>query len=199
MRQYGPLDALLPKTRQGILAAMLVRPEKTWYVSELARRMGVPSSSLQRELKDLTAAGILKTHRQGRMAYYQANTESPVFPDLRGLLVKTAGLVDVLADALKPLARKLRLVFVYGSVASGQDRSDSDIDLMVIGTVPPAELALPLRRAREVLGREINPTVYTSAEFDRKRAAKDHFLTRVLAEPRLAVLGNGDELGKAAG
>jgi DNA-binding transcriptional ArsR family regulator len=199
MRQYGPLDALLPKTRQGILAAMLVRPEKTWYVSELARRMGVPSSSLQRELKDLTAAGILKTHRQGRMAYYQANTESPVFPDLRGLLVKTAGLVDVLADALKPLARKLRLVFVYGSVASGQDRSDSDIDLMVIGTVPPAELALPLRRAREVLGREINPTVYTSAEFDRKRAAKDHFLTRVLAEPRLVVLGNGDELGKAAG
>jgi DNA-binding transcriptional ArsR family regulator len=193
------LDALLPKTRRGILAAMLVRPEKTWYVSELARRMGVPSSSLQRELKDLTAAGILKTHRQGRMAYYQANVESPVFPDLRGLLVKTAGLVDVLADALKPLARKLRLVFVYGSVASGQDRSDSDIDLMVIGTVPPAELALPLRRAREVLGREINPTVYTSAEFDRKRAAKDHFLTRVLAEPRLAVLGNGDELGKAAG
>jgi DNA-binding transcriptional ArsR family regulator len=199
MRNVGLLDALLPKTRQGILAAMLVRPEKTWYVSELARRMGVPSSSLQRELKDLAAAGILKTHRQGRMAYYQANVESPIFPDLCGLLVKTAGLVDVLADALKPLARKLRLVFVYGSVASGRDRSDSDIDLMVIGTVLPADLALPLRRAREVLGREINPTVYSSAEFDRKRAAKDHFLTRVLAEPRLVVLGSGDELGKAAG
>ena len=91
---------------------MLVRPEKTWYVSELARRMGVPSSSLQRELKDLTAAGILKTHKQGRMVYYQANKESSVFPDLRGLLVKTAGLVDVLADALKPLAGKLRLAFV---------------------------------------------------------------------------------------
>src|ERR1700690_978962 len=181
MRNVGLLDALLPKTRQGILAAMLVRPEKTWYVSELARRMGVPSSSLQRELKDLAAAGILKTHRQGRMAYYQANVESPVFPDLRGLLVKTAGLVDVLADALKPSARKLRLVFVYGSVASGRDRSDSDIDLMVIGTVRPAELAFPLRRAREVLGREFDPTVYSSAEFDRKRAARDHFLTRVLA------------------
>ena len=198
MRHVGPLDALLPKTRQGILAAMLVRPEKTWYVSELAQRMGVPSSSLQRELKDLTAAGILKTHKQGRMVYYQANTESPVFPDLRGLLLKTAGLVDILADALKPLAGKLRMVFVYGSIASGQERSDSDIDLMVIGAVQPAELALPLRKAREMLGREINPTVYSSAEFDRKRATKEHFLTRVLAEPRLIVLGNGDELGKAA-
>jgi predicted nucleotidyltransferase len=101
---------------------------------------------------------------------YQANTESPVFPDLRGLLAKTVGLVDVLADALKPSGGKLRLVFVYGSIASGQERSDSDIELMVIGAVPPADLALPLRKAREILGREINPTVYSSAEFDSKRA-----------------------------
>ena len=109
MRNIRALDALLPKTRQGILAATHIRPDKAWYASELARRMGVPSSSLQRELHDLTAAGILKAHRQGRMAYYQANPESPVFTDLRGLLLKTAGLVDVLADALKPLAKKLRL------------------------------------------------------------------------------------------
>ena len=178
---------------------MLTRPERTWYVSELARRMGVPSSSLQRELQGLTAAGILKTHKQGRMVYYQANEESPVFPELRGLFLKTAGLVDVLADALTALAGKLRLVFVYGSVARGQERSDSDIDLMVIGSVVPADLALPLRRARETLGREINPTVYSRAEFDKKRKGKDHFLTRVLAAPRLIVLGNENELGKAAG
>src|ERR1700733_10128973 len=124
MRTLRILDVLLPKTRQGILAATLVRPEKAWYVSELARRMGVPSSSLQRELHDLSEAGVLKTHRQGRMVYYQANTDSPVFPDLRGLLLKTAGLVDVLADVLKPLANKVRLAFVYGSMVSGQERSD---------------------------------------------------------------------------
>src|SRR6202041_2365732 len=104
MRYPGSLDALLPKTRQGILAALLVRPDKTWYASELARRMAVTPSSLQRELRDLTRAGILKSHRQGRMAYYQANRESPLFEDLRGLFLKTAGLVDVLANALKPLA-----------------------------------------------------------------------------------------------
>jgi DNA-binding transcriptional ArsR family regulator len=199
MRHTHSLDALLPKTRQGILGALLVRPEKAWYVSELARRMGVPSSSLQRELRDLAAAGILKSHHQGRMAYYRANTDSPLFADLRGLLLKTAGLVDVLADALKPLAAKLRLVFIYGSIASGSDQSDSDIDVMAVGTVSPAELALPLRRARELLGREINPTVYSLTEFRKKRAAKDHFLTRVLDKPKLFVIGNRNELGKVAG
>jgi DNA-binding transcriptional ArsR family regulator len=199
MRKVRSLDALLPKTRQGILAATLVQPEKTWYVSELARRMKVPSSSLQRELHGLTAAGILKTHKQGRMVYYRANTDSPIFHDLQALLVKTAGLVDVLADALRPLAGKVRCAFVYGSIANSQERGDSDIDLMVIGSLMPADLALPLRHAHHVLGREINPTVYSLAEFNKKRAGKDHFLTHVLSEPRLNVLGSEDELGQAAG
>lgn len=199
MRNIRVLDALLPKTRQGILAAMLVQPEKEWYVSELARRMGVPSSSLQRELQSLTAGGILKTHRQGRMVYYQANADSPLFPDLRGLLLKTAGLVDVLADALSPMAAKMQLVIVYGSIASGNEQSDSDIDLIVVGTISPVELALPLRHAHELLGREINPRVYTPAEFAKKRAAKDHFLTRVLDKPKLFVIGSRNELGKVAG
>jgi predicted nucleotidyltransferase len=199
MRKYSVLDALLPKTRQGILAATLVQPEKAWYASELARRLGVPSSSLQRDLRDLTKAGILKNHRRGQMAYYEANQESPVYSDLRGLLLKTAGLVDVLADELKPLVAKLRFAFVYGSIASGQELSDSDIDVMVVGRVSPAELALPLRHARELLGRQINPTVYAPSEFDKKRAAKDHFLTGVLTKPKLFVIGGKDDLGKTAG
>jgi predicted nucleotidyltransferase len=198
MRNISTLDALLPKTRQGILAALFMQPEKAWYVSELARRMGVPSSSLQRELRDLTGAGILKTHRQGRMVFFQANTDSPLFSDLRGLMLKTAGLVDVLADALKPLAAKLRAVFVYGSIADGSERNESDIDLMVIGAASPAELAVALRDAREILGREINPTVYTPTEFDRKRKAKDHFLTGVLDKSKLFVLGSANELDKPA-
>ena len=199
MRNIRLLDALLPKTRQGILAALFMQPDKTWYVSELARRMGVPSSSLQRELADLTQVGLLTHSRQGHMAYYQANTASPVFDDLRGLLLKTVGLVDVLADALKPLTGKVHLAFVYGSIARNEDTSESDIDLMVIGGIEPADLALPLRHARTVLGRDINPTVYTPAEFDRKRAARDHFLTQVLTQPRLLVLGREDDLGRSAG
>jgi predicted nucleotidyltransferase len=163
-------------------------------------------SSLQRELHDLTAAGILKSHgskdtqepRQGRLVYYQANARSPRFPDLRGLLLKTVGLVDILADALRPLIPNVGVAFVYGFVASGQERSDSDIDLMVIGNLFPVELAIPLRHARELLGREINPTVYSPAEFAKKRAAKDHFLTQVLSKPRLLVLGDENELDKTA-
>jgi DNA-binding transcriptional ArsR family regulator len=189
MRKVRTLDVLLPKTRQGILAATLVQPEKAWYVSELARRMGVPASSLQRELHDLSEVGILKTYRQGRMVYYQANTDSPVFSDLRGLLIKTVGFVDILARALKPLAARLRTAFVYGSVAAGSEQSDSDVDLMVVGQVSPKDLALPLRRARELLGRNINPTVYTPEEFDKKRAASDPFLKQVLGRPKLFVLG----------
>jgi len=198
MRKKRTLDALFPKTRQGILAATLVRPEKAWYAAELARRLGVPSSSLQRELQDLTEASILKTHRQGRMAYYQANADSPLFSDLRGLLLKTAGLADVLRDALKPLVSKLRMVFVYGSIAGAKEQYDSDIDLMIIGAVSPLELAPPLRCARELLGREINPTVFSLAEFEKKQKAKDHFLTRVLDKPVLFVIGNQHELGKIA-
>jgi len=196
MRNIKTLDALLPKTRQGILAAMLIQPDKSWYVSELARRMGVPSSSLQRELQDLTMVGILKTHRQGRMAYYQANSDSPVFPDLRGLLLKTAGFVDILADILKPLSAKIKIAFVYGSVASNSEKSDSDIALMLIGSVVPSNLALPLRKGRELLGREINPSVYSLAEFQKKQSSKDHFLTAVLDKPKLFVAGSYDELSK---
>ena len=199
MRNTAPLDVLFPKTRQGILAAMFVRPEKSWYIAELARRMGVPSSSLQRELQELTGAGILKSHRQGRMAYFQPNTDSPLYPDLRGLLLKTAGLVDVLREALEPLAGQMRLAFVYGSMASGEQRGDSDVDLMVVGDVSPAALAMPLRGARDALGREINPTVYSQAEFARKRTQNDSFLARVMAKPRLLVVGSEDDLGETAG
>ena len=110
--------------------------------------------------------------------------------------MKTAGLIDVLADALKPVAAKMQVAFVYGSIAGGSERSDSDIDLMLVGTQTPAELALPLRRARELLGRDINPTVYTPVEFRKKQTAKEHFLTRVLDKPKLFVIGTLVELEK---
>ncbi len=191
------LDALFPKRRQEILAAMLMRPEKNWYISELAKHLDVTPSSLQRELQDLSRAGILSSERKGRLVYYQANVNSPVFSDLRGLLLKTGGLVEVLSEALKPLEKKLSLVFVYGSMASGQELNDSDVDLMVVGGARPADLALPLRRAREILGREINPTVYTPAEFDLKRKTKGSFLAKVMDKPRLLVMGDRDELDRS--
>ena len=109
------------------------------------------------------------------MVYYQANTDSPVFSDLRGLLFKTAGLVDVLANALEPLAAKLRTAFVYGSIAAGTEQSDSDIDLMIVGQVSPKELALPLRHAGNCLaGRSIRPSIRPRNSTRNKRRAT-HF------------------------
>lgn len=196
MRNIRPLDALIPKTRQGILSALLMRPDKAWYSSEIAKWMHVPPSSLQRELSDMTNAGILTTYRQGRMVYYQANPESPIFSDLKNLFIKTAGLVDIIGDNLYPLKEEILIAFIYGSIATNTERNDSDVDLMLIGTVSPMELALPLRRAGEMLGRDINPTVYKPTEFIARKKARDHFLTRVLEKPKLFVIGGANELGK---
>ena len=132
----------------------------------------------------------MKVSRQGRMAYYRANAESPVYSELRGLTLKTVGLLEVLADVSNPNARMLRVVFVYGSIAGGHEDSKSDVDLTAVGNVPPVDLAAPLRKARELLGREIKPRVYTRAEFAEKRDNKDYFLTRVLEKPKLFVRGD---------
>jgi DNA-binding transcriptional ArsR family regulator len=195
MRKIRVLDSLMPRTRRGILAATHGQPNIQWYASEIARRLDVPPSSLQRELENLTAAQILTSERQGRMIYYQANTHSPIYPELRGLLLKTAGLVDVLIDSLGALASSIKVAFIYGSIASETEQSsESDIDLMVVGAVEPMELSVPLRKAREQLGRDVNPTIYTVKEFAARRARKDHFLSTVLDKPKLFVVGNSDEL-----
>ena len=184
------VDVLMPRTRQAILAATLLHPEKTWYLNDLARHLRVRPSTLQRELAALTGAGILKSHRQGRMVYYQADPESPVFPDLQSLMTKTAGLIDVLRDNLEPLAERLAACFVFGSIARNQETSASDVDLLIIGDVGLADLALPLREAQDKLGRDVNPKLYSPEEFAKRLAASDHFLTNVLQKPRLFVMGN---------
>jgi DNA-binding transcriptional ArsR family regulator len=184
------VDVLMPRTRQAILAATLLHPEKTWYLNDLARHLRLRPSSLQRELAALTGAGILKSHRQGRMVYYQADPESPVFPDLQSLMAKTAGLIDVLRDHLEPLADRIAACFVFGSIARNQETSASDVDLLIIGDLGLAELALPLREARGTLGRDVNPKLYSPSEFAKRFAASDHFLTNVLQKPKLFVMGN---------
>lgn len=189
-----PLDALLPRTRQAILAATLANPERWWYMSDLAKRLGRPPSSLQRELAALMHAGILRRRREGNRAYFQADPECPFLKELRGLLVKTAGLVDVLREMLRPLARRTRVAFVYGSVARAEEGSASDVDLMVVGDLGLAEIAPFLRRAEERLNRPVNATVFTPREFTEKAKAGHHFLRAVLRREKLFILGDGRAL-----
>jgi predicted nucleotidyltransferase len=198
MRKTRLIDAIMPRGRQAVLAAMLLQPQRWWYAAELARHLRVRQSSLQRELSSLTRVGILRTRRAGRMLYYQPDPQCPILDELRGLMLKTAGLVDVLRDALAPLADRIECAFVYGSIARNDERSDSDIDVMVIGDVGLNNLTAVLGGARETLGREINPRRYRPAEFAKRLTAKDHFLTRVLARPKLFVIGSSHVLEQLA-
>ena len=161
MRMKRALDSLFPRTRQAILTATLLQPDQWWYLSDLAKHLGVPPSSLQRELTALVGADILRRRRDGNRVYFQANPDCPFLPELQGLLVKTAGLTDVLRDALTPFQTRLHWAFLYGSVARAEERATSDVDLMLIGTVGLADLAPVLRRAEQRLRRVINPTLYT--------------------------------------
>jgi len=194
MRRLSTLDALFPKTRQAILATIYMDPAREWYLSALARRLEVQPSSLQRELASLVNAGILRRRADGNRNYYSAEIESPIFDDLYGLLLRTAGLRDVLTEGLEPFRERIDIAFVYGSVARKEEHSASDVDLMVIGRVGLAELAPALKGAEEILHRAVNPSVYTTIEVAAKLRAGHHFLTSVMKGEKLFVLGNAHDL-----
>lgn len=199
MRKVTALDTLFPGTRQGVLAATLTRPEKWWYLSELASFLHTRPSSLQRELAALVQSGILEQRRDGRRTYFKAETKSPIFRDLRSIFEKTVGLVPALRMALRPFDDKIACAFVYGSIARHEERATSDVDLMVIGSAGLAELSPALRKAEKRLGREINVTNYSVNEFSRKLARGDHFLTGVLKGRLQFVRGEQRDLDTITG
>jgi predicted nucleotidyltransferase len=200
MRKNAPaLDSLFPSVRQGVLAATLGQPEKWWYLSELANFLHTRPSSLQRELSSLEQSGILQQRRDGRRTYFKAETQSPIFRELRSIFEKTVGLVPSLRVALAPFADKIACAFVYGSVARREEHATSDVDLMVLGTVELGDLAPSLRKTEKRLGREVNVTNYSVGEFRKKVAQGDHFLTTVLKGSLQFVKGEQRDLDAVAG
>ena len=194
-----PLYALIPHTRQLVLAATLMHPHRWWYLSDLAKHVGVAPSSLQREVAGLVDAGVLKRKREGNRVYYQAERDNPFYPELRGLLLKTAGLMDVLRDALKRFVPGIVAAFVYGSVARSEEGARSDIDLMVVGDVGLADLAPALRQAEVRLGREVTVVLYPVQELVSKAKARQHFVRDVLSREKLFVYGSASELEAIVG
>jgi predicted nucleotidyltransferase len=199
MRTAPSIDALLPKTRQSILAATFGEPHRWWYMRELARHLQLTPSSLQRELAALVKGGILLQRREGKHLYFQAAADCPIFQELQGLILKTVGLGDVIRDVLKPLAHRIQWAFIYGSVARSDERSASDVDLMLIGQVGLADVSSPLRKAERRLNRAVNPTTYTPDEFAGKVKSKNHFIATVLRSKKLFVLGDAREFGSTFG
>jgi DNA-binding transcriptional ArsR family regulator len=198
MRTKRGADALFPRTRKEILSALVMNPKRSWFLSDLARHLRSPKTSLQRELANLEGAGIILREVEGRQVYYRANPACPFLPELQGLLAKTAGLVDVIRDGLRSVKRRIEVAFLYGSVAKGEEVAESDVDLMVVGTVGLSGIALAIRRIRERLSREVNPTVFTSEEF-RSKAREGGFVRGVLDKPKLFVVGSEDDLERTLG
>jgi DNA-binding transcriptional ArsR family regulator len=192
------IDWLLPEVRKEVLALLLTSPQQSWHLRDIARRTDFAPGTVQRELTGLVQAEIILRRKDGNRVYYQANKSCPIFPELAGLLRKTAGLADVLKHALKPLSKKIRAAFVYGSFAANSPKADSDVDLMVIGSCGFGEVVAALGKTQEKLSREINPSVYPVDEFKKKTAAGHHFLKTVLAGPKVFLIGDEDELEKLA-
>jgi predicted nucleotidyltransferase len=188
-------DALLTKTQQRILGALFGQPERSFYASELIRDARTGSGAAQRELAKLEESGLLVTHRVGNQKHYQANPASPLFTDLRNIVLKTVGLVEPLRQALKPIESEIRAAFVYGSVAKGSDQATSDIDLMVVSdTLSYGDVFGALDKVSRRLGRTVSPTVYSNAEFSKRTKADNAFVNRVLEGPKVWVIGVGDSV-----
>lgn len=193
------IDWLLPPVRKRVLALLLGRPDERWHLRDMARQTGLALGTVRRELAGLVQAEIVTAAKDGNRTYYQANRASPLFPDLAGLLRKTAGLADVLREALSPLTGKIKVAFLHGSQATGGAGAASDVDVLVVGEVTFAEVVSALSPCQDRLGREINPTVYPREEFRSKVAAGHHFLLTVLKEPKVLLVGGEDDLAEVAG
>ena len=186
--------ALFPKTRCAVLGLLWMQPERAFYLRELARAAQTGQGAVQRELGRLAEAGIISRVARGGRVFYQANRGCPIFEELRGLMLKTAGLADVLRGALQGLGGAIECAFIYGSQASGDATARSDVDLLVVGDVDEMALHGCISKAEEALGREVNYTLLSRKEFERRRREEEGFLSRVLRGPKIAILGNPDEI-----
>ncbi len=193
-KKPGLSNALFPKVRQLVLGLLYGQPEKDFYTNEIIRLIDSGTGGVQSELKKLAAAGIIASVLLGKQKYYHANQSSPIFSELRSLVLKTFGLADVVRDALLPVSPEITMAFIYGSVAKQADNASSDIDLMLISdTLSYAELFPLLVPAQEKLGRQINPTFYSEKEWIRKYKQKNNFVLKIIKDPKIFLIGMEDE------
>lgn len=193
----NPAALLFPASyRRRVLCLLLLHPERALHVREIARLTGTTAGTLNKELTRLHGAGLLARERVGNQVRYTANRASPIYAELAGILRKTIGLADVLADALAPSAPAISAAFVFGSMARASETSGSDVDVMLIGYLSFGDAVRLLYPAQSALGREINPKVFSAEEWRARLKAKDPFIREVLVQPKIFLIGNDDELEK---
>ncbi len=191
-------DALFSSTQQRVVGLLFGQPQRSYYANELISLTGSGSGAVQRELKRLVQSELVAARLIGRQKHFQANPNSPIFAELCAIASKTMGLADPLRQALAPLAQRIDAAFVYGSVAKRHDKASSDIDLMLVSDdLSYPDFFVALEAVSQRLGREVKPTIYSRVELTRRIARSDGFVKRVLAQPRIWLIGSDDELAKS--
>ena len=187
-------SVLFGKTRRAILSLLYGHTDEAFYLRQIAKATGAGLGAVQREIRQLSEVGIIRRSVRGRNVYFQANRESPVFNELKGLVIKTVGIGDVLRTALTSLTDRIQIAFVYGSFAARREKGTSDIDLMIIGNPDTSQLNEKISALEKRLKREINPTIYALAEYEAKKKAKSGFIMDLLKNPKIMVIGKEDDL-----
>jgi len=199
MDKFNSLSAtLFGKTRREVLSLLYGHTDESFYLRQIVRAAGVGLGAVQREVKQLSEAGIIRRTVRGKQVYYQANPESAVFSEIKSLVVKTVGVGDVLRASLSPFADQIKVAFIYGSFARGDERRSSDVDVLIIGDVTFSEIASAFDRAQNTLGREVIPTVYPPTEFQSKLKENHHFLKTVMREEKVFIIGDEREFARLA-
>lgn len=193
------MDLLFGGTRQRVLAVLLLRPDASFHLRELARVTDSHAGTLGRELDKLTEAGLLLRAQHGNQMHYRANTGNLLFDDLASMFRKTHGVVPALREALDPLVDRIVLAWVFGSIALGRETDHSDIDLLVLGDVGFADLVQAVHPVEAELRREVNPVLYSPGEFVRRVQAGEAFAQELLEKPKLFVMGDRDDVAKFVG
>lgn len=190
-------DALFSRAQQRVLGLLYGQPDTDFYTNEIIRLSDSGTGAVQRELEKLTAAGLITVKKVGNQKRYQANRNTPFFTELRGIVLKTFGLANILQEALKPIMKKTHIAFIYGSIAKQEDTATSDIDLMLIGNnITYADIFGLLGKAESQLGRKINPTFYTISDWVKKLKEDNNFVSKVIRNPKIFLKGTEDELAK---
>jgi predicted nucleotidyltransferase len=187
-----PAELLFAAVPLRLLAPLLMRPEESFHLREIARLSGVDAGNAQRALKRMEQAGLVKAARSGNQLRYQANADNPIFPELQGIVRKTVGLADVLREALSPLAETIERAFVFGSIARGDAGPRSDVDVMIVGDATFEDVVAAIHPLQERFGRDVNPVVMSVDEF-RARTQDAGFVRRVLDGPRILLFGGAHD------
>ena len=188
--------SLFGKGRRKVLGVLFSRPEQPMYLREIIGAVGSGQGQVQRELEQLHRAGLVLREKRANLVYYRPNPDAPIYDELKAITFKTFGVADVLRELLKPMAKRIAVAFIYGSVARQEDTARSDIDVMIVGDVKFSDVVLALSGAQKRLRREINPSVYSKVELRAKLKEKGGFLDRVMVGTKLFLIGNDDDLGQ---